>query len=227
MSWKRSLVLVGTAAVAFAAGRAARWDDTAFAAQPAKDHPAKGQPAKPDKPGQPGQPPAMPPELEAFMSKMRPGEQHKRLDVMVGTWEGTVKFWMDSNQPPMESTGRATREWTLDGMFLIEHVDGETPGMPPFKGLGLVGYNTIENRYESVWVENMSTYIAFMTGSYDAAKKTLTFQGDMIDPMTGKRAKQRHTLDLSDPNKEVAVGYGVGPDGKEFKNFEGTFTRKK
>jgi hypothetical protein len=33
-------------------------------------------------------------------------------------------------------------------------------------------------------------------------------------------------MDLSDPNKEVAKGYCTGADGKEFVNFEGTFTKK-
>ncbi len=225
MSWKQTALLVGAAALAFAAGRAVPWNEGVASAQPAtKDKAAQpGQPAKPDRPA--AQPETDP--MAAWMAKMQPGPNHKVLDAMLGNWEGGVKFWMAPGGETMESKGSVHREWQMDGRFLVEHVEGVTEGQPPFKGLGLLGYNTVENRYESVWVENMATYVTFMTGTYDAAKKSMTFTGDMIDPMTGKRAKQRHVLDMSDPNKETMVGYGIGPDGKEFKNFEGTFTKKK
>lgn len=219
MAWKTTAAVVGAAAVAFAAGRAATWGEPVAAAQPPKE-------ARPTQPP-PGDKPAIPPEIAAMMAKMQPGEHHKRLDVMLGTWEGAVKFRMSPTEPWSETKGSAHREWDMDGRFVVEHVKGDAfaPGMPAFKGLGLVGYNTIENRYESVWIENAATYIGFMTGAYDPAKKTLTFTGDLLDP-SGKRVKQRHVMDVSDPNKEVATGYCTGPDGKEFQNFEGTFTRK-
>ncbi len=221
MSWKQTALLVGAAAMAFAAGRAVPWNEGVASAQPAtKD---KGQPpAKPDKPA----PPAGQPDMAAM--EVKPTEHHKRLEAMLGTWEGGVKFWMAPGSEAMESTGTVKREWDMDGLFLVERVTGKSVGMPgEFKGLGILGYNTFENRYESVWIENMATPISFMTGTYDAGKKSMTFTGDMLNSMTGKREKQRHVVDLSDPSKQTMLGYGIGPDGKEFKNFEGTFTKKK
>ena len=217
MAWKTTAVVAGAAAMAFMAGRAATWTENGALAQPPKET-------------KPAQPPAgdMPPEMAAMMAKMQPGEHHRRLDVMTGTWEGIVKFRMSAEEPWQETTGKAERKWELDGRFLIEHVSGPAfmPGMSEFKGMGITGYNTVENRYESVWIENMATYMGFTTGTYDAAKKTLTFSGDMLDPVSGKRLKQRHVMDLSDPKKETATGYCTGADGKEFVNFEGTFTKK-
>src|ERR1043165_347550 len=99
-------------------------------------------------------------------------------------------------------------------------------GAPPFKGLGLTGYNTMEKRYESYWFENMSTWGTTATGRWDDAKKTLTLEGDEINPETGKPRHTRTMLDLSSPTRETMVAYTTAPDGKEFKTFEGVFEKK-
>jgi Protein of unknown function (DUF1579) len=215
-----SALLVGAAVLVFGVGGAAALSAGVSSAQPAtKD---KAQPAKPgDKPAAP----AGQPDMAAM--EVKPTEHHKQLDALLGTWEGTVKFWMAPGSEAMESTGTVKREWDMDGLFMVERVTGKSVGMPgEFKGMGIIGYNTTEKRYESTWIENMATHITFMTGKYDAAKKTLTFEGDAINPMTGKREKRRDVIDLSNPTKHTMAGYCAGPDGKEFKNFEGTFTKK-
>lgn len=156
------------------------------------------------------------------------GEEHRRLEPLAGAWDITVKVWMDPAAPPMESTATVRREWALDGHFVIEHVESPAAaGMPGFRGMGIIGYNTVEKRYENVWIENMATHVSFMTGAYDAAKQTLTFEGDMLDPMSGRRSRQRHVIDLANADRHTAVGLGLGADGKETKNFEGVFTRRK
>lgn len=165
------------------------------------------------------------PQMDAMMAAMQPGEAHKALEVMLGTWEGDVKFWMAPDTEPMVSHGKATRQWILDGRFVEEKVEAEMMG-GVFHGLGLVGYNTLEKRYESFWAENMATWMSMATGTYDPAKKTFEFTGEMLDPMTGKRQKQRTTVDCSNPNREVMIGHCTGPDGKTFKNFEGVFEKR-
>ncbi len=183
---------------------------------------------QPDKAKQPDQkaPPGMDPAaIEKMTAAMQPGENHKHLDSLLGEWSGTVKFWLAPGTEPMESTGTVAREWNLGNRFLFEHVTANSD-MGPFEGYGALGYNTIEKRYESVWLEDHATYMSMMTGSYDAAKKVFTFEGNILDPMTGKRSKQRHLVDVSSPTRQVMTGYGIGPDGKEFKNFEGVMEKK-
>lgn len=213
----QAITVVIAATLAFAAGRSLPVNNAAAAAQPEKKA-APGQPPKtPATPAAPG--------LDELMQKMQPGEEHKRLDALVGEWEGNVKFWMNPESEPMTSHGTVKRDWVLDGRFIIEHVQGESMGMQ-FKGLGLLGYNTLEKRYENIWAENMATWISFSTGQYDATKKALTLEGDALDPQTGKRVRQRTVVDLSTPRRHTMLGYCTGPDGKEFKNFEGTFEKK-
>ncbi|HZW10645.1 MAG TPA: DUF1579 domain-containing protein [Phycisphaerales bacterium] len=201
MSQRKSIVVVSVAgAVAFAAGLVAS--------------PSFFQPDQPERD-------------EAAMAWMQPGEHHKALEPLIGEWEGTVKMWMTPGAEPMESVGSVTREWAMDGRFVIEHVTGSMEGSDDeFRGMGIIGYNTVEHRYESVWIENMATHMSFMNGEMSPDGKTMTFEGDVLDPMTGQRVHSRYVSDMSDPDRHTSVGYGTGPDGKEFKSFEGVMERK-
>lgn len=218
LKWKLPVIIASAGIIGFVAGQALPVSGNASAAQPEK------KAAQPDKKPDKGMP-----NMDDMMKMFsQPGEQHKTLESMLGHWEGGVKMWMDPAAPPMESKGSVDREWAMDGMFVIERVDATNMmgGDKRFKGMGIVGYNLIEKKYESVWIENMSSAISTATGTYDAAKKIFTFEGDMLDPASGKRVKQKSTLDVSNPNRHVMAGYGAGPDGKEFKNFEGVFEKK-
>src|SRR5262249_33623629 len=64
------------------------------------------------------------------------------------------------------------------------------------------------------------------TGTFDAATKTFTFTGNEMD-MSGKKVKFRTTIDCSNKDTQVKTGFKPGRDGKEFKAFEFTLTRKK
>ncbi|MBX3356825.1 MAG: DUF1579 domain-containing protein [Phycisphaeraceae bacterium] len=216
MNWKHTAVAVGVAVVAYAAGRAGSIGDSALAQPPDKK---AAQPAG-DHPGMDMDP--------AIMKAMTPGEHHKVLEQMLGVWEGNVTMWMAPGAEPMKTHGTAKREMILDGRYLMEHVSAPPmgPDEQPFKGLGIVGYNGLENKYESVWMENVVTWMATATGTYDAAKKTLTFEGDRLDPMTGKRVRSRDSIDMSNPKRHTMVSYATGPDGKEYKCFEGVFEKQ-
>ncbi len=218
-TWKSAAGVVAVGLIAFAAGRSFPASDAALAAQPEKKAAQPEKKADDKKGGQP----------EMMMPEAKPGPEHEVLKAMVGDWEGGVKIFPGPGAPAMENKGTIHREMTMDGMYVIEHVSGSPmmPGGKPFKGMGIVGYNQIEKRYESVWIENMSSWMMFETGKYDAAKKTMTFEGDVLDPMTNKRVHHRSVADLSNPDRQTFASYGPGPDGKEFKNFEGTFERKK
>ncbi len=211
---KQGVALVAVGSLAFVAGRMLPVGDAVLAAQPAKD-------SKVIQPGKNKAPPTAAQPGEGAMPT--PGAEHKLLAPLIGDFEGTAKMWMEAGTEPMEVKGAIHREWDMDGWFVIERVTGDGG----FKGMGIIGYNTVEKRYESAWIENMASYIATSNGNYDAKTKMLTFTGDMIHPMTQKRVKTRSTIDLSKSEKEVMTTYTTGPDGKEYKSFEGTFARVK
>src|SRR5215471_804379 len=51
----------------------------------------------------------MPPDAKAAMEAMQkaatPGDAHKKLDAMIGTWDAKVSMWMDPSKTPEVSTG--------------------------------------------------------------------------------------------------------------------------
>ena len=165
------------------------------------------------------------PSIEDYLKLAQPGPEHKRLDVLKGSWECTVKMWMDPSKPPTESKATIDRKWIMGDRYLQEDVKGEFAGMP-FLGFGLTGYDNIRKKYTSMWVDNMGTGIMTSLGTYDANKKAFAFTSDEVDPFTGKAKKMRSVITVVSDDKHVLEMFEPGPDGKEIRMFELTATRK-
>ncbi len=162
---------------------------------------------------------------EAMMKAGTPGENHKRLDFLAGSWDTTVKFWMEPGKPPMESKATCQMKWILDGRFVEQKFEGDFGGMK-FHGLGLVGYDNLQKKYTAAWVDNMTTSILTMAGKYDADKKTFTFHGEEIDPVNGQKMKTKSVQRIVDENKYNEEFFRE-VDGKDVKVMEITYTRSK
>src|SRR5947209_5397445 len=94
--------------------------------------------------------------MEAMMRAGTPGDAHKKLAAMAGTYEAKVKMWMDPKTPPAESTGTAVMEMVLGGRWLQERFDGSMMGQP-FSGIGYTGYDNIRQMYVGTWMDTVST----------------------------------------------------------------------
>lgn len=169
--------------------------------------------------------PAMTPKQQEMMSLGEPGEAHKPLELLLGDWEGEVELWFTPGKPPMTFKGSKKRESLFGKRFVMEHVDANSD-MGPFHGLAIMGYNNLEKRYEAFWIDDGGTQMTTTVGTYDAATKTFIFTGDEVD-MSGKKVTHRMTINCSNADKQIIEGFKPGRDGKEFKTYEGTFTRKK
>ena len=71
----------------------------------------------------------------------------------------------------------------MGGRYLVENFEGTSMGMP-FQGMGLTGYDNIDKKYKSVWVDNFGTGIMMMEGDANDMGG-LTMYGKMNDPMGG------------------------------------------
>ncbi|MCH8151678.1 MAG: DUF1579 family protein [Planctomycetes bacterium] len=205
--------LLAVAGLAFAAGRLSivSGGQPLASAQPAQDQPDMEMSA----------------EMEAKAKAGAPGEHHQYLNRMIGEWEGMFTMWMEPGEEAMmRMPGTVSREWVLNGRYIRETVDSESE-WGKFRGLGYMGYNNIDGQYEFIWMDTKSTAIMFETGTYDPESKVLTTRGSHRDPASGQVFNTRGILDLSNPSRHTYVSYATGPDGKEFKNFEGTLERKK
>ena len=72
----------------------------------------------------------------------------------------------------------------------------------------------------------MATAVMSMEGSYDAAKKELSFTGEYFDPVHGSHRKLRSVTRLVSADRQEIEMYDAGADGKESKTMESVYTRR-
>lgn len=147
--------------------------------------------------------------------------QHETLARFAGNWRAEVKFWMNPAGPPHVSTGTMVNRLVLGGRF-IEHDYRDEAGM--FEGKGFWGYNSIDGRFEGVWIDSMATFLQIEHGQHDAASDVFTNRGTMTDPSTRKPLNKRSVIRVKNPNEHVMEMYFETPMG-EFKCMEITYRR--
>jgi hypothetical protein len=160
-----------------------------------------------------------------MMAAGTPGDAHKKLDAMNGTWDTKITMWMMPGMDPMTSAGTSENKWVMGGRYVEQRFKGDFQGMP-FEGLGYTGYDNIKKRYWSSWMDNMSTSLMTSTGS-SADGKTWAFTGTSPDPMSGKDVTVESKIHVHDADHHTMEMWMPGPDGKMFKSMEIAYTRKK
>ncbi|MCI0568906.1 MAG: DUF1579 domain-containing protein, partial [Acidobacteria bacterium] len=162
--------------------------------------------------------------MEAYKKAAAPGEPHKQLASLSGSWTTKTKHWMEPGTPPEETTGSCEQKMVLDGRFLQQECTGEMMGSP-FTGIGITGYDNLTKKYVTTWMDSQGTGIFVMEGTGSADGKTITQKGSHADPMGG-RMHHRAVTKIVDDNTEIFEMYGSGKNGKEMKMMEITYTRK-
>jgi len=163
-------------------------------------------------------------EMQAWIEASKPGQEHQYIAQFSGNWDVTATFWPAPGAPPQTSKGTSEHKMIMGGRYLHQLFKGDMMGQP-FEGIGMWGYDNIKKEYVSTWLDSMSTGIMMSMGKGETGGKSFTFSGEYKDPK-GQTRKNREVLRFQDPNKVVAEMYEIGPDGKEFKNMELTYTRK-
>jgi hypothetical protein len=173
------------------------------------------------------QPVPMSPEQmeEAWKKAATPRAEHRALDALVGKYKVETKMWMDPLMQPDVATGIAEYSWILDGHFLSLDYHGEFQGRR-FDGQSLFGFNNMTGKYESTWVDSMSTQIMKSEGTADASGKVITFAGEFLCPIRQGPQKIREVMTIG-TDKHTYEMFDRTPDGKEYKSLEITYTRDK
>ncbi|MGE5804859.1 MAG: DUF1579 domain-containing protein [Ignavibacteria bacterium] len=161
---------------------------------------------------------------KAWMEYMTPGKYHEMMAKSVGEWKTVTKWWMDPSAEPMVSEGTAVNEMIMGGRYLKSTHSGIMMGQP-FEGIMIEGYDNTKKEFVSTWIDNMGTGIMFSAGKYDEPSQSITFEGSMVDPMTGSDVKYKQTVKIIDQNKHMMEMYDVSK-GTEIKMMEIEFTRK-
>lgn len=163
--------------------------------------------------------------MEAMMKAAQPGEPHKALAGLAGSWEQTIKMWMDPSKPPTESKATCESKMIMDGRYLEDKITGDFGGMK-FLGQGLTAYDNLKKKYTFTWVDNMGTGVSTASGTYDPDKKAYTYLGEEIDPLSGKAYKTKMVTHVIDKDKYEMDMYRVAGD-KDVKVMHIDAVRKK
>lgn len=155
------------------------------------------------------------------------GPEHKRLEMLVGTWNAKVRDY-EPGKPPVESSGTMVRTMIFGGRYLKEDFKASIAGSP-FQGMGLIGYDSMSRRYVSVWLDSSSTdMLISFGGAYNDATKTFTYESEQVDP-DGRRVKARDVLRILSNDEHIFEMHrgGTQAGAKEFKILDIRFTRKR
>jgi hypothetical protein len=163
--------------------------------------------------------------MQKWMEYMTPGDMHKMLAAHTGAWNAKTTFWMAPGGEPTNSEATANGEMIMGGRYLMSKFKGNMWGMP-FEGLSIEGYDNATKMFNSSWVDNMGTGIMLMTGKYDETTKQIVYTGKTVDPISGNYVDVRQVVKYNSDGSMLMEMYGPGPDGKEFKTMEITFTKQ-
>jgi len=162
--------------------------------------------------------------MEIYKKVGTPGEPHKLLAKLEGSWTTRSRGWMEPDKPPVVSAGTCEQKLILDGHYLRQEYTGDMMGQP-FTGINILGYNNQTKKYESIWIDSMSTAIYFFEGTASADGRTITQKCSYDDPVRGP-AVWRSVTKIKDDNTQEFEMFIKPKGGKEEKMMEMTVSRK-
>ncbi len=156
---------------------------------------------KQDKPAMPEMPPP-------------PGEHHKWLEQLVGTWTVESEMVSGQGEEPMKCTGTDTVR-SLGGRWIVGELKSEIPDMGPMNAVLTLGYNPKTGKYQGTWVDSVTDQLWVYVGTLDPTRKILTLGAEgpnMMDPSKGN-TKYRDTIELKSPDHRTLTSTAL-VDGK-------------
>lgn len=164
-------------------------------------------------------------DMMACVQAGTPGEHQAELVKEAGTWEGTGTMWMGPGGEAMPTTVVMTITPIMDGRYIRVEMNGEFPGMGPYTGMGINGYDNVAGRYVSDWVDNHSSGIMRGNGQ-KSADGTMTWSYEYMCPITKKPAVLRQVEKIKGAKRTMEM-FGADPkSGVEYKMMAYEFTRK-
>ena len=162
--------------------------------------------------------------MEVYMKAGAVTENHEFLKKYAGTWDCQVKGWMAPGQPPTVSQGTFQGEMRLDGRFLFMDFKGEMFGQP-FAGVQIIGFDNMQQKYISLWIDNTSTFFFMTTGTRQ--DNVISESGLFPDPLTGAQLPVKARTTWVSADEYLYEQFMVQADKSEFKSMEMSCKRRK
>jgi hypothetical protein len=166
-------------------------------------------------------------DMQACVLAGTPGEMQERLANDAGEWHGTTTMWMTPDSEPMESECTTTVTPMMDGRYTKVEWKGDMPGMGPYNGLGIYGFDNVSQQFVSIWIDNHSTGIMKGVGKLSDDGKTLSWKYTHNCPITKKPAVMREIETTTGPNTKTLEMFTTDPkSGKEYKMMSVELTKQ-
>ncbi len=162
--------------------------------------------------------------MEVYMKAGAVTENHVFLKKYAGTWDCQVKGWMAPGQPPAVSQGTFLGEMRLDGRFLFMDFKGEMFGQP-FTGVQIIGFDNMQQKYVSLWIDNTSTFFFMTSGT--RLDNVISESGLFPDPLTGAQLPVKARTTWVNADEYLYEQFMVQADKSEFKSMEMSCKRRK
>jgi len=162
--------------------------------------------------------------MKDWQAYMTPGEVHKMMGKATGNWTYELTLWMDPEHPT-QSKGTATIKMILGGRYQQSEHKSMMMGQA-FQGMNLLGYDNKTQEFTSTWIDNMGTGTMTLKGKWDAATRSVTLTGTMVDATSGQEIPVREVVSWPDEDHENMVMYHT-TGGAEVKTMEMKSTKIK
>ena len=162
--------------------------------------------------------------MEAYMKVGAVTENHKFLEKYAGGWDCQVKGWTAPGQPPTISQGTFQGEMRLDGRFLFMDFKGNMFGQP-FAGVQIIGFDNMQQKYVSIWIDNTSTIFFVTAGTRQ--ENVISETGLWPDAVTGDQIPVKARTTWVNADEYLYEQFMVQADKSEFKSMEMSCKRRK
>jgi hypothetical protein len=166
-------------------------------------------------------------DMKACIEAGTPGKMHELLAKDEGEWTGKTTMHMGPDGPPMTSDCTFSVTPIMDGRFVMVEMKGDMPGMGPYHGGGVYGYDNVSKKFVSSWVDNQGTGIMQGEGELSANGKTITWTYKANCPITKKLMTMKEVDTTTGPNSKKLEMWGDDPKtGKNYKMMTVELMRK-
>ena len=166
-------------------------------------------------------------DMMACAAAATPGKPHEYLAKGAGVWHAKVTMWMTPGAEPMHSECTSTVTMVMGGRYAKCETEGEMPGMGPYSGLGFYGFDNVQQKFVSSWLDNCSTGMMHGTGELSPDSKVMTYTYKVHCPLNKKVVPMREVETTTGENTKTLEMFSEDPkSGKEYRVMRIEMTRK-
>lgn len=154
----------------------------------------------------------------ATMTMPKVTEAHRRLERLVGTWQGEERLYPSPFDPQGGAAiGRARNRLALDGFAVVQDYEQERDGAVNYRGHGVFRWDDRDRSYVLHWLDSMGMPPNEFRGTLDGDVLTLTSHSPQgVVRATWELGQDRYNYRMQ-----------VSPDGSNWFPFmEGTYSRE-